>query len=162
MLRTTLFTKVSLVLTLVLSTACDKAADEQKKAVAAQDEAEVKITSARVEADKKIENAQSEADKKVADAQANFMKMREEFRHKTNVNLVDLDHKVELLAAKAKTSTGKAQTTLDANLKQIRTGRAEFAADYLTLDNASASTWDAVRVRLDKEWTELKTLVDGT
>ena len=88
------------------------------------------------------------------------MKLREDYRHTTTVNLVDLDHKVELLATKAKAATGKTQADLDLSLKQIRSSRAEFGADYRSLESASASTWDATRTRLDKEWTELKALVD--
>ena len=158
MLRKTFLTSAALSLLLVVG--CDKAADDQKKATAAQNEANEKIAEAKVEADKKAVSAQSEADKKIAEAQASFMKRREDYRHKTTVNLVELDHKIDVLAAKSKTQTGKAQADLDASLKQIRSSRADFATDYNTLATESATTWDATQARLDKEWAALSALVD--
>jgi flagellin-like hook-associated protein FlgL len=158
MLRKTILT--SALLSLAIAAGCDKAADDQQKATAAQNEANDKIVAARVEADKKVVAAQSEADQKISEAQASFMKRREDYRHKTTANLVELDHKVDVLAAKSKTATGKAQTDLEANLRQIRASRADFGTDYNTLETESASTWDATQARLDKEWTALTALVD--
>jgi hypothetical protein len=129
--------------------ACDNAADEQKKA-----------NMARAAADETITNAQNLADQKVAEAQAGFMKLREDYRHKTTTNLVELDHKVDGLEAKARQLTGDPRAALDANLKVIRADRHAFEADYLSLDTASASTWDDAKARVDKEWTHLWTLVD--
>lgn len=147
-------------LAIMLSAGCDKASDDRQKANLAQNEANDKITAARAEADKKVLSAQGEADRKIAEAQASFLKMREDYRHKTTVNLVDLDHKVEMLAAKAKTINGKAQSDLDAKLKQIRASRAEFGTNYGALDGASTVTWDAAQAQLDKEWAALRELVD--
>lgn len=158
MMRTSIF--ATAILSLVLSVGCDKAADEQQKANAAQTEANEKIISARNEADKKVVGAQVEADKKIAEAQAGFLKMREDYRHKTTVALTDLDKNIEVLEGKAKTATGKAKADLDANLKQIRTNRDAFVADYKSIEGSSATTWDSTKVRLDKEWTDLKALVD--
>jgi hypothetical protein len=139
----------SAVLALLLTAACDKASDDQRKATAAQSEANDKIVA-----------AQAEADKQIAAAQASFMTRREDYRHKTTLNLVDLDRKVDVLSAKSKTSTGKTQTDLDESLKQIRQGRADFTTDYLSLESATAVTWDATQSRLDKEWATLSALVD--
>ena len=159
MLRKTILTSAAL-LSLVIAAGCDNAAADQQKATSAQNEANDKIVAARVEADKKVVSAQSEADQKISEAQASFMKRREDYRHKTTLNLVELDHKVDVLDAKSKTSTGKAQTDLQASLRQIRASRADFGTDYNTLETASASTWDATQARLDKEWTALTALVD--
>jgi len=150
------------VLSVLLTAACDKdkAADEQSKANTAQNVATDKAAEANKEADQKIRNAQAEADKKVAEAQAGFMKLREDYRHKTTTDLVDLDKKVEELDAKAKKANGKAKTDLETALKQIRSSRDTFATDYKSIETASATTWDATKVRLDKEWTDLKALVD--
>jgi hypothetical protein len=147
-------------LIVLISMGCGKASDDQKKADLAQGEANDKIYAARTEADKKVVNAQSEADKKIAEAQASFLQLREDYRHKTAVNLGDLDHKVELLAAKARAATGKEKDEREGKLKAIRGSRAEFGASYAALDKASTATWDAVRAQLDKEWTALKELVD--
>ena len=147
-------------LSLILTAACDKASDDQQKATAAQNEANDKIAAAKVEADKKALTAQTAADNKIAEAQASFLKLREDYRHKTTLNLVDLDHKVDLLTTKEKTVTGKAQGDLDTSLKQIRVSRADFVTDYGSLESASAVTWDATQSRLDKEWAALQALVD--
>lgn len=158
MTRKTILT--SAVLSLLLTAACSKAADDQQKANAAQTEANDKIAAARIEADQKVVLAQAEADKKIAEAQASFTKRREDYRHTTTLNLVELDRKVDALTVKAKTASGKSRSDLDANLKQIRTSRSEFSTDYAQLESASAATWDVTQARLDKEWAALEALVD--
>jgi len=148
------------VLFMTLALACNNASDEQKKMNSARAEADDKIGAAVKQADQNIKNAEQDESKKVAEAQAGFMKMREDYRHVTTMNLVDLDHKVDDLEAKAKVSNGKARSELDANLKQIHTDRGTFETDYRSLETATPLTWDDAKARLDKEWTHLKTLVD--
>jgi hypothetical protein len=148
------------VLSLALTMACDNASDDKRKASGAQLEADDKIAAARREADDKIKSAQLEADKATAEARASFMKLREDYRHATTTNLVNLDHKVDDLQAKATLLTGKERVERDASLKLIRSSRESFGRDYQALENASVSTWDGTKSRLDKEWTELKALVD--
>jgi hypothetical protein len=147
-------------LTFVLSTSCNNASDDAKRVNGAQAEANDKSGAAMKEATEKVDNAQAEADEKIAAARADFMKLREDYRHTTTSNLVDLDHKVADLATKASQSSGKQRTDLDANLKLIHASRDAFARDYQSLDAAAASTWDGAKTRLDKEWTDLKALVD--
>jgi hypothetical protein len=145
---------------LAFSGACNKAADEQEKASNAQITANEKIVEANQEANKKANEAQADADKKIAEAQASFLKLREDYRHDTTEKLVDLDRKIAELEAKAKTSTGKKKADLDVQLAQIRSQRDAFANDWKTIETASAATWDATKARLDKEWTDLKSMVD--
>ena len=147
-------------LVLSLSSGCDKAADEQNKAVEAQTKANEKIVAANQEADKKVNEAQADADKKIAEAQASFLKLREDYRHDSTEKLVDLDHKIADLEAKAKTATGKKKADLVVQLGQIRTQREAFSTDWKSIESASATTWDATKTRLDKEWTDLKAMVD--
>jgi regulator of protease activity HflC (stomatin/prohibitin superfamily) len=158
MIRSSLIVCGSLML--VLASGCDKAADEQQKAANAQAQANDKIVQANQEADQKANSAQADADKKIAEAQASFLKMREDYRHDTTTNLVDLDKKIADLEAKEKTATGKKKADLDVQLGQIRTQREAFANDWKTIETASATTWDATKNRLDKEWSDLKTMVD--
>jgi regulator of protease activity HflC (stomatin/prohibitin superfamily) len=139
---------------------CNKAVDEKQKADQAQVDANQKIAEANREADQKINEAQAQADKTTAEAQANFLKMREDYRHDVTQKLVDLDHKIADLEAKARTATGKTKADLEARLKEIHTERDEFVAEYRTIEVASATTWDSTKARLDKSWDELKKLVD--
>jgi hypothetical protein len=148
------------VLFMTLAFACNNASDEQKKMNSARTEADDKIGTAMKEADLKIKTAEQNEGKQVAEAQAGFMKMREDYRHTTTTNLVELDRKVDDLETKAKKSSGKEKADLDANLKQIHTDRGTFETNYKSLEAATASTWDDAKARLDKEWTHLKTLVD--
>jgi hypothetical protein len=157
--RTTTFAIAAFVFALN-SAACTDAMDEQKKATTAKNEAADKINAANVEADKKVESATTEADRKIAEAQTSFLKLREDYRHKVTVNLVELDAKVDTLGVKLKTAGGKSKVDLDDKLKIIRLRRTEFAAAYTALDGASAATWDAMQMKLDKDWTLLKDLVD--
>ena len=159
-MRSSIFTSAGLALTLTLVTACDKASDEQQKANAAQSEANTKITSAKMEAADKANSAQAEADKKIAAAEGEFGKRREDFRHKLQTDLIDLDKKVETLEAKAKTATGKTKADLELSLAQIRTRRLAFGTDMKSVDTATAVQWDDTKARVDKSWTDLKALVD--
>ncbi len=68
--------------------------------------------------------------------------------------------KIADLEAKSKTATGKKKADLDVQLGQIRTQRESFANDWKTIETASATTWDATKSRLDKEWSDLKSMVD--
>jgi len=137
------------VLLTALAFACNNASDEQRK-----------INSARAEAEQTMRTAQQAADRKVAEAQAGFMKLREDYRHTTTENLVDLDHKVDDLEGKARQTFGKARIGLDANLKHIHASRDAFQTNWKALDTVTASTWDDAKARLDREWVQLKTLVD--
>lgn len=148
------------VLFVAFSFACDNAADAQRKMNGARAEADRTIDAAIQEADQKMLNAQQQADKKIAEAQADFMKLREDYRHTATTNLVDLDHKVDNLEGKARISVGKTRTDLDTTLKQIHVYRDAFQSDCRWLETVTASSWDEARVRLDKEWLQLKTLVD--
>jgi len=145
---------------MMITAGCDNAADEQNKANTAQSDANNKINAAKAEAEAKARAAQADADKKIAEAQAGFMKLREDFRHSMTNNLTDLDKKIAELEAKAKTATGKAKTDLEANLKTIRESRARFDSSFKGLEKDTATTWDSTKVRLEKEWTELKAQVD--
>lgn len=139
---------------------CDKAATEHARAVEAENEAKQEIAEARADADEKAREAHAEAAEEIADATAKFQKLREEFRHDTTENLVELDKDVHELEAKAMKATGKEKAELDAKLSEIRARRAAFVNDYKSIETASAATWDATKARLEREWSELKELVD--
>lgn len=158
MIRYPLLTMMTL--SIVLSVACDNASLDEKKANGAQAEANDKSAAAMKEATDKVNSAQAEADEKIAAARADFMKLRENYRHETTNNLADLDHKVADLASKANQSSGKARANIEASLRLIHASRDVFDRDYQSLDAAAASTWDSAKARLDKEWSDLKALVD--
>lgn len=160
MTRLPILASVAVSLTLALSTGCDKAADDQNKATSAQSEADKKIADAKKEAADKAVSAQAEADKKIAAAENDFGKRREDYRHKIQTDVVDLDKKIDLLEAKAKTATGKAKTDLESSLVSIRTRRAAFAADLAAIPTTNAMQWDATKARVEKDWTDLKAVVD--
>lgn len=141
-------------------TACDKAADEQKKANEAQAKANEKIGEVAREAEEKIKQAQAQADKKIAEAQAAFMKLREDYRHSTNEQLVELDKKIADIEVKAKKSKAKAKTELDLKVKQTRAARDAFVTDYKEIETATAVTWDETKARLDKQWADVKAMSD--
>lgn len=159
MIRST--TIFSAALLLAFAAGCDKSgATDQEKANTAQAEANDKISAAKVEADKKINGAQAEADKKVAALQADFAKTVEDYRHSTQSNLDDLNKKIDTLDAKAQTLSGKAKTDLQTSVGEIRVKRDKFVADRKALETTTATAWDGTKIRLDKEWTELKAMVD--
>jgi len=143
----------SLILGLLLSgglaAGCDKAADNQNK-----------INAAAAEANTKITEATAAADQKISAAHASFLKLREDYRHATTQNLVALDRDVDSLTAKAQLASGQARADLDARLVRIHASRDAFSRDYASLDAAVGAAWDDSKARLDKEWQDLKALVD--
>ena len=160
MIRSSFFTPAALILSLTLIPACDKGSDEQQKAVAAQAEADKKIAEANQKANTETTGAQLEADKKIAAAEGEFGKRREEYRHKFQTELIDLDKKIEVLEAKAKAATGKAKADLDARLASIHAARASLGSELKSVETTTAVEWDGVKARADKDWSELKAQVD--
>lgn len=147
-------------LSLALAAGCNKAADEQKKADEARAEADNKVIEANREATEKVNAARAEEDKKVAEAQADFLKIREDYRHKVTEDLTGVDKEIAELEAKAKTATGKTKATLDSSLPNVRTLRENVSNEYRSLELASAITWDDAKGRVDKAVDELKKAVD--
>lgn len=131
------------------SAGCRNATDDARAAAVATSEANEKIAAAN-----------RESERKVSEANASFLKLREDYRHKTTNNLVVLDRDVEGLAAQAKQATGKAKIDLEARLVRVRAGREAFVRHYAGLENATGVVWDSTRVSLDEEWVTLKELVD--
>ena len=132
--RTSILASAAMALTLTLGAGCDKAADEQRRATAAQTEADKKIAEATKESTTKTTGAQVEADKKIAAAEAEFGNRREDYRHKVQGDLVDLDKKIDLLEAKSKGAKGKVKTDLDLKLAEIRTRRAAFGTSFAAVE----------------------------
>ncbi len=159
MIRFTTVT-VSMALALAAAAGCNKASDEQHKADEARAEADKKVNEANREATEKINAAQSEADKQVADAQANFLKMREDYRHSVTEDLVKVDKSIADLDAKAATAKGKTKAEIDAAMPNIRSLRETVTTEYRSLELASALTWDSTKARVDKAVDDLKKAID--
>lgn len=139
------------------ATACEnRAAREQEKAAEAQREANEKAARASNEATTEITSAQIEANKKIAEANANFQKIREDYRHKLQSDLNDVNKDIAELEAKSARLTGKAKADLDVLLQDVRARRDAFTTDYNTLDTSSAATWDGMKDRVDHDWDALK------
>jgi len=148
------------VLIAIGSLGCNKAADEQKKADEARSEADKKVGEASNDAAEKINAANADADKKVAEAQASFLKLREDYRHKTTEDLVSIDKDIANLEAKAKTATGKTKAEIEAALPNIRSQRETVSSEYKSLEFSSAVSWDNAKARVDKAVDDLKKAID--
>jgi hypothetical protein len=144
----------------VVALGCNKAADEQKKADEARAEADHKVGEASNEAAEKINAARAEADKKVAEAQANFLKLREDYRHKITEDLVSVDKDIADLEAKTKTAKGKTKAEIEAALPDIRSQRESVSSEYRSLEFSSAVSWDGAKGRVDKTFDDLKKAID--
>jgi hypothetical protein len=139
---------------------CNKAADEQRKADEARNEANKKVGEASNDAAEKINAANADADKKVAEAQANFLKLREDYRHKITEDLVSVDKDIANLEAKAKTAKGKTKADIEAALPNIRSQRETVSSEYKSLEFSSAVSWDNAKARVDKAYDDLKKAID--
>jgi hypothetical protein len=139
---------------------CNSAADEQHKATQAEQQANEEIAELTRKAQDKAAEVRAEADKQIAEAQADFMKLRENFRHETAEHLLELDRKIATLEAEVATLKGTAKAELDAKLVAIRAQRQQFAQDFQAIADDSAATWDATKRRLEKSWSDLEKSVD--
>ncbi len=144
---------------MVSTAGCDKAADEQRNANEARALADRKENEANLKAATTINAARADADKKVADAQANFLTMREDYRHKATESLIEVDKDIAQLEAKAKTLKGKTKAELEVRLPNLRTQRESVTNEYKSLETSSALTWDASKARVDKAIDDLKAAV---
>jgi hypothetical protein len=141
--------------------ACDKSGTEaQKKADQAQAEANREMNQAQSESTTKITSAQVEADKKIAEAQRSFAQTREDYRHDVQENIDQIDQKLANLEARSKKAVGKKKLELDSRLPGLRSRRDQFVRDAKVIDTETATTFDATKARLDKEWVDLKAAVD--
>lgn len=150
----------SLVLGLA-AVACDKTAQQdQDKVNQAQATANDKISAAQTEAQTKITSAQVAANQTIASANADFMKMRESYRHDVQTNLIDEDSKIQSLDDKERTLTATKKTAMDTSLTDIGAKRSVFVTDINALDQSTATTWDAAKAKTDQAWSDLKGAVD--
>src|SRR5450432_2163965 len=100
--------------------ACDKTAQQdQDKVNQAQQTANDKIAQAQTEAQTKITSAQISANQDIATANADFMKMRESYRHDVQTNLIDMDTRIQKLDDKERTLTAQKRTDLNTGLTDI-------------------------------------------
>ena len=161
MTRSSNTTRSLLAALLLLGAGCDdKASDMQEEADAAQNAANAEISDVKVDARQEVRAIQANADKDIATAEADFSAMREEYRHATTLKMVDLEKSIADLEARASKATGTARSTLETHITGIHTAHKVFMDDYATLDQASGATWDTTKARLDREWDDLKALVD--
>jgi hypothetical protein len=139
------------------SLACDKpGATERQK----EEQAGAQVAQAQNEANQQIQNAQAEANKDMASAHATFENSREDYRHNRIKDLNEFDKKVADLDAQALTATGAKKARLDASLPGLHAQRAAFVRDMVTLDSATATTWDQAKADLDREWDALDAALD--
>ena len=132
------------------ASACEKSGKEtQEKVDNAQEQSQVEIT-----------NAQVKADEKIAEARNDFDKTREDYRHTMQSNLDALDKNLSDLDAKALKATGAKKVELTNKATTLRAQRDAFAADVRGLDNATTATLDATKIRMDKEWSNIKSTSD--
>lgn len=145
---------------LLLGTGCNDAADLQKTANKAQNDADAKIDAAQAGATKESREAQAAADKTIAKADADFQALRESYRHERTTSLATLDTKVAALDAKALAAKGSDKEARDARLKVIRANREAFIKGYEALDSTDATRWDGEKASLEARWITLQASVD--
>jgi hypothetical protein len=149
---------LAVVLAVPVAAGCDKSGSQaQAQANEAQDKANKEIGRANAQANE----AQLEADKKAAGAMGDFLKTREDYRHKVQTNLDALDKDIADLDAKARLGSAKAKSNLQAKLTAIHARRDAFDNDFRQIAIATAASFDGLKDRLDKEWSDLRAAVDG-
>lgn len=148
------------VLLLTLSTACDKMAENQKKADDVHAKVNEKLTEVNKDADAKLKAAQAEADKKAIEAKAAFARARDDYKVTSTAAIADLDKRIAALETKARKSKAKAKKELDLKVKQLKEKRDAFSTEVSSIESSTEQTWDETKAKLDKKWEELKAFVD--
>jgi type II secretory pathway pseudopilin PulG len=150
--RVTITSSAMALLATVALLACDKpGATEQQKENSASQQAAQQVD----EANRNAQSAQAEAQRKIASARADFEKDRDDYRHRRDQDLIDINKKVSELEAKQRTATGKDRAKLDQSLPALRAQRDTFSNDLQHLDNVTPASWDGARDSLDKEYNAL-------
>ena len=86
--------------------------------------------------------------------------MRDDYRRQKQADLALLDKSIADLEAKESAAATKAKTDWHGMVSSLKAGRDAFVGDLRAADGATASTWDSMRARLDKEWGDLKAAAD--
>lgn len=137
--------------------ACDKSgADKQNQVDEAQQKANERIGRANAQANQ----AKAQEDQAIAAAQADFLQIREDYRHQMQSNLDGVDKDIADLNAELPTATPARKSEIQSALPGVRAQRDAFARDVGTVDDTNMATFDGAKSRLDKEWSDLKAAVD--
>jgi hypothetical protein len=137
--------------------ACEKPGQAEKRA---ETTAHQELANARTEAEQQAQNAQAAANRDIAAAKTTFAKAREEYVHERRLELIALDSHILDLESKARSATGKAKVDIESRLPAIRAQREAFLKHLEALEAEVATTWDADKASLEKEWDSLKSAVD--
>jgi hypothetical protein len=106
-------------------------------------------------------DADSHAGAEKADAApSDLAKAREEYLRQKQADLSVLDRSIAGVEAKENALTAAAKTDYHGVLSSLKATQEAFAGDLRAADTATASTWDATKARLDKEWADLKAATD--
>jgi hypothetical protein len=133
-------------LSLPVLVACDKPGEaEVKKEYAAVEQAGV---------------ARLQSDLDIAAARETFNKVRDDYRHQKEQDLVDLDEKLSDLETKARTATASDKAVLATKVPSLREQREAFVRDLEALETVAPASWDGLKAGLDKQWAALKNAVD--
>ena len=91
---------------------------------------------------------------------SDFAKIRDDYRHQKQADLAVLDKTITDLEAKEKAAAAKTKPEIAGRVSSIKAERDTFMGDLRATENAGAATWESTKMRLDKEWGELKTATD--
>ena len=106
----------------------------------------------------KTENKAS--DLSTAADQKEFGRMREELKSHVREELAEQDRRANELAKKAQADTSDNKTNLQSHLELVKKQRSELDSTILSLNDATAATWDQTKITVQKELAELKDALD--
>lgn len=142
--------------------ACDKTpAEIEAEARRAQARADQEINEAQRKAAEESARAQAKADEEAQRARESFIKARDDLRKNARQTLTDLSVKYDELSAQAARETGRRKAELQTALKQIDEKRAAIEKDLSALETTAAHEFEAIRLRLTEELTELKKAIEN-
>jgi septal ring factor EnvC (AmiA/AmiB activator) len=147
------------VLALVLVAACGKIADPECQNPRVMAEASARVVAAQTDAEAKTDHARAQAEHEVEEAKARFVQLRDYF-HSTTTKLFAIDKKIAEVEARAKTPAGHGNADLEGTLKRLHAGRDRFTSDFEALETTLPATWADTKARLDRELSDLQTIVD--
>ena len=81
---------------------------------------------------------------------------RDEFQQTVQTELNELDQEIQDLEARAARADESARAELDQAIANLRQERAELAADFDALQNATEEEWQDAKATMINGWNDLK------
>ena len=154
--RTTLST---IVVGLALASGCDSPEKAQATADQARQEAADQATKAQRDTDQARMQGEAIAQQKQMQANLTLTSAKDDYRARIASLLADLDKKMSDIRADNVTASPGAKIKNDASILTLGAKKDLLNSDLKQVDPATASSWDALKLQVDKDTSEARAML---